>query len=65
MYGWSGGTLVALTPTDQYSNHLLFTTAYTGGEASVMLSVVVTGHPVTGLYLDDDSIDVSHSYFIY
>ena len=58
MYGWSGGTLVALTPTDLYSDNLLITSPYTGSEASVMLAVVVSDYPVTDIYLDGESIEV-------
>ena len=60
MFGWMGGILVPLTPSDQYSDNLLLTTPYADDKTVAMLSIIVNEYPVENLFLDGDSIDVSH-----
>ena len=58
LFGWMGGILVPLTPSDQYSDDLLLTTPYADDKTVALLSIIVNGYPVQDLYLDGESIDV-------
>ena len=54
-----GGSLVMLTPTSQFTTDQLFTTPWMDGNGIADLVIIVNTYPVEGLYINDETLDVS------
>ena len=55
-----GETMVPLVPTASYNTDIVFTTPFIEHSSTdIMLSIVVNGDEVMGLYLNDQLLDVS------
>ena len=56
----TGGSMVTLTPLDQFSNEQIFQTSYLDSMYSIaVLVITVNQYPVEGLYINNQTLDVS------
>ena len=55
----SGGSMVMLTPTSQFTTDQVFMTPYMSIQGIADLVIIVNTYPVEGLYINDKPLDVS------
>ena len=58
----TGGPMVTLTPVDHFSNEQIFHTPYMSISYDALIAVLVVtvnNYPVEGLYINNQSLDVS------
>ena len=56
----TGGSMVTLTPLDQFSNEQIFQISYLDSMYSIaVLVITVNQYPVEGLYINNQTLDVS------
>ena len=56
----TGGSMVTLTPLDQFSNEQIFQTSYLDSMYSIaVLVITVNQYPVEGLSINNQTLDVS------
>ena len=54
-----GGSMVMLTPTSQFTTDEVFTPPWMDFNGIADLVIIVNTHPVEGLYINDNTLDVS------
>ena len=55
----SGGSMVVLTPTSQFTTDQVFMTPWMEDRGIADLVILVNTYPVEGLYINDKSLNVS------